>query len=38
VSSLPVSLPISQRIEATDPLRAGTYAMPLALSLSTAEP
>src|SRR5262245_6285095 len=38
VSSFPVSLQLSQRIEATDPLRAGTYSMPLTLSLSTTSP
>jgi hypothetical protein len=38
VSSFPVSLLISQRIEATDPLRSGTYSMPLTLKLSTTTP
>ena len=38
VSNFPVALQIAQRIEATDPLLAGTYSMPLTLTLSTTAP
>jgi hypothetical protein len=38
VSTFPVSLLLTQRIEETDPLRAGTYSMPLTLSLTPTTP